>query len=120
MKSFKYRYTPAHQGHEECETPSSEKRATNIVEIRYCSGVCALLMAGLVGALALWLAQYTLQYQVLPSEDWTSGQMASFRSNKQISRVFAYNRTFASAPSKDTDHAWQTLFPSKYLAIWIE
>ena len=112
MNSFKYGYTPAHHEHEECETPCSETRVTDIVEIRYRNGVCALWLAGLVGALALWLVQYTFHYHMSLSQDWTSEQMAGFRSNKHIFRTFAYNRTFASAPSKETDEAWDALFPS--------
>ncbi|KAL8785420.1 MAG: hypothetical protein Q9195_008655 [Heterodermia aff. obscurata] len=113
MNSFKYRYTPAPHEHEECETPSPEKTVTDIVEIRYRIGVCALVLAGLVGALALWLVQYTFQYQKFSSENWTLEQMLGFHSNKQTLRTFAYNRTFASAPSKETDEAWNALFPTE-------
>ena len=75
----------------------------------------SILLAALLGALGFWIGQYALQSGSLHYQSWLKKQAITFQSEGYHFRTFMYNGTFASAPSEETDMAWDSLFPGKLL-----
>ena len=112
LKTLKHRYSRINDDHEDPGTSSLEPCNSDVIMLRYRTAASALLSAALIGALGFWMGQHAFQSQIIPSSVWPTEKTAMFHSG-HILRPFNYNQTFASAPSAETNMAWDSLFPSE-------
>ena len=115
---FKSNYSGPNRQSREVETSLLEAHDSDPVGIRYRTAAFWLFLAAMVGALGFWLGRNTSQPLERPTQDWSTEKKIDFQSDKSFSRTFWYNGTFASAPSEETDSAWDSLFPGKLLASY--
>lgn len=88
----------------------------NVIAVRYRTAAISLFLAVMVGAMGFWLGQNTCQPRDPLIQDWLTEKTDNFHSVEPFFRTFTYNGTFASAPSKETNLAWDSLFPGMLLA----
>ena len=113
LNSLKHRYSRIDDDHEDPGIRFLEPRDSDVIMLRYRTAASALLSAALIGALGFWMGQHAFQSQATPSSVWPTEKTAMFHSSGHILRPFNYNQTFASAPSAETNMAWNSLFPSE-------
>lgn len=116
MNILKGRKCQANVNEDDSKASLLDTRDPNVIEVQYREAVCALLLAALLGALGFWTGQHAFQTQYLPSKDLSTETRIAFQSEKRIPRIFGYSRIFASAPSNETNMAWDALFPSEKVA----
>lgn len=73
----------------------------------------SILLAALVGALGVWIGQCAFQSRSTHHQSQLREPGINFQSDRYHFRTFMYNGTFASAPSEETNMAWDSLFPGK-------
>ena len=112
VRDLKYRYSRATSDEEEPKASPLENSVPDSFVIGHRVAACALLLAALIGALGFGVGQYAFELQRHPSKEQPPANTINFHSERQILRTFGHNRTFASAPSEETDMAWDSLFPS--------
>ena len=115
LKVLKRIYLGSNQS-KDFETSLLETHDSEDVAVRYRTAAFSLFLAAIVGALGFWLGQNTFQPSERPTQDWPTEKTINFQSDQYFFRTFTYNGTFASAPSEETNSAWNSLFPGKLLA----
>lgn len=117
LKVLKRNYIRSNQS-KDLETSLLETHDSEDVAIRYRTAAFSLLLAAMIGALGFWLGRNTFQPLERPAQDWLTEKTINFQSDETFFRTFMYNGTFASAPSEETDPAWDSLFPGRLLAVY--
>ena len=115
IKSLRGKYSPIDCDETNSKSSLMDTHDPDVVLISRCRAAFSILLAALVGALGFWVAQYALQSRSLHYQSWLKEQDFSFQSGRYHLRTFKYNGTFASAPSEETNMAWDSLFPGKLL-----
>lgn len=113
MKTLKGKHSLANEEIEDISTSLLDNDEPNVVTMRYRTAAFSLLLAALLGALGFWIGQYGFQRRSHHFRNQLTENTINFRSAKYDLRAFIYNETFASAPSEETNMAWDSLFPSK-------